>query len=365
MSTKGKFLIIADHRPGRSPSQRFRFEQYLDFLSDHGFEHDFSYLLSEEDDRIFYRPGHIQQKAALVLRSAKKRRSDVKRANEYDFIFIQREAFIGASTWVEKQFARSKAKVIFDFDDAIWKLDISEANKKYGWFKNPQKTFKIFQYADVIIAGNDYLAEKAREYNPNVVIIPTTIDTNYHSPRKTPKPENEPVCIGWTGSHTTVKHFRTAEGVLKRLKEKFGERISFRLIGDPSYQHQELGLKGIPWRKETEIEDLQQIDIGIMPLPDDEWSKGKCGFKGLQYMALEIPTVMSPVGVNTQIVRHMENGLLANNEEEWFSALCTLIEDNDLRKRLGKAGRQTIVEKYSVEANKMAYLELFQKLKQP
>ncbi|HLU85364.1 MAG TPA: glycosyltransferase family 4 protein, partial [Vicingaceae bacterium] len=117
-------------------------------------------------------------------------------------------------------------------------------------------------------------------------------------------------------------------------------------------------IKFVKWNQKTEIEDLSQIDIGIMPLPDDEWAKGKCGFKGLQYMALEIPTIMSPVGVNAEIIKDGENGFLANTDEEWITKIEWLIESEELRKKLGKAGRQTIIERYSIEANKDKYLAL-------
>jgi glycosyltransferase involved in cell wall biosynthesis len=113
------------------------------------------------------------------------------------------------------------------------------------------------------------------------------------------------------------------------------------------------------WDKDTEIEDLNNIDIGIMPLYNNEWEKGKCGFKGLQYMSLEIPTIMSPVGVNTEIIQDGLNGFLAKTEQEWFGKLAKLIENKELRNKLGKAGKQSILEKYSVEANKHKYLDVF------
>jgi glycosyltransferase involved in cell wall biosynthesis len=122
-----------------------------------------------------------------------------------------------------------------------------------------------------------------------------------------------------------------------------------------------LSISGQAWRLDTEIQDLMSFDIGIMPLPDDEWTKGKCGFKGLQYMALEVPTVMSPVGVNTEIIDHGKNGFIANNETEWLAILSQLINDAELRKHIGQEGRKTIVNKYSKSANLNKYLSLFNK----
>ncbi|HWR33725.1 MAG TPA: glycosyltransferase family 4 protein, partial [Chitinophagaceae bacterium] len=166
----------------------------------------------------------------------------------------------------------------------------------------------------------------------------------------------------WSGSITTIQHFTTAIPVLKKIKDKFGDRVSFKIIGDKNYYCTELGTKGDAWIASTEIEDLSQIDIGIMPLPDDEWAKGKCGLKGLQYMALEIPTLMSPVGVNTEIIQNGINGYLPDSENEWVDTLSNLIENKELRERIGKAGRQTVIDKYSVEAWKQKYLDNFNRL---
>jgi glycosyltransferase involved in cell wall biosynthesis len=283
------------------------------------------------------------------------------RKNEYDIIFIYREALMTRSIYFEKQFRKSKAKIVFDFDDAIWHFDISDANKKLGWLKDPSKTAKIISLSDLVIAGNNYLADYARKYSQNVVVIPTTIDTDYHkeailySDRRT-------ICIGWTGSHTTIKHFEFAVPFLKKLKQKYGDKIYFKVIGDSSYKNTELGITGITWNKENEIKELSTFDIGIMPLPDDEWAKGKCGLKGLQYMALEIPCIMSPVGVNCEIISDGINGYLAKNNKEWVEKISLLIENNELRKQIGVHARKTVEEKYSVESQKEKYLNLFKQL---
>jgi len=352
-----RILFIAAHRPDRSPSQRFRFEQYFDFLRANGFECDFSFLLNEREDKTFYSKGKVLAKINVFVDSWKRRQHDVMVASSYDIIFIQREAFMTTAIRFEKIFAKSGAKVIFDFDDAIWKLDISDGNKMFKWLKDPSKTPKIISLSHHVIAGNPYLADYAKQYNQNVTVIPTTIDTNYHL-RKTAYQDKDKICIGWTGSLTTIKHFRLAEGILKKLKNKYGEKIHFKVIGEKSYRNEELGVVGIPWNRKTEITELEDIDIGIMPLEDDEWSKGKCGFKGLQYMAMEIPAVLANVGVNTEIIQHGENGYIAKNDEEWFELLSQLIDSFELRKRLGKAGRKTIEEKYSVESQKGRYLEV-------
>lgn len=355
-----KVLIITAHRKDRAPNQRFRFEQYLDYLRENGFDCHLSYLISADDDKVMYKPGHYFAKAMIGFRSVWKRTTDVLNKNQYDLIFVCREGFLTGTTFFEEQLSKAKAPMIYDFDDAIWHFDVSEANKNIGWMKNPGKTARLISLADLVFAGNQYLADYAKHHNDNVVIVPTTIDTNEYA--QVPFRERDQICIGWSGSITTIRHFGFAIPVLERLKEKYGNRIRFKVIGDGNYVHESLGIKGISWKKETELQELADIDIGIMPLPDDEWSKGKCGLKGLQYMALGIATVMSPVGVNTEIIQDGENGMLAAETDEWVEKLSALIENTALRRKCAENGRKTVVEKYSVDAQKGEYLRYFRML---
>ncbi len=355
-----KILFLSLHRPNRSPSQRFRFEQYLEFLNENGFQYDFSFLLNETDDATFYKKGHFFKKVIIVFKSSIKRIKELNKAKEYDIIFIQRECFMLGSSFFEKRFSKSGAKLVFDFDDSIWLQNVSDANKTFVWLKNAEKTSKIISYAHLIFAGNQYLKEYALRFNKNVEIIPTTIDTQEY--KKVIVPKSNKIIIGWSGSITTIQHFEYSISVLKKLKQKYGNEIEIKVIGDENYVNKELDIKGFAWNKQTELIELSSFDIGIMPLPDDEWAKGKCGLKGLQYMALEIPTIMSPVGVNTEIIQDGINGFLAKDENEWESKLSLLIESKELREKIGRAGRKTVEEKYSVESQKNNYLNLFNTL---
>lgn len=356
-----KILFIAAHRPNRSPSQRYRFEQYFDFLRVNGYECEISNIISESDDKIFYTSGNFFLKISITLKSIFTRLKDIHRANNFDIVFIQREAFMTGSTFFEKKFASSKAKLIFDFDDSIWLLDTSEANKKWEWMKSTKKTGKICSLSNLVFAGNRYLADYAKQFNKNVKIIPTTINTSTFQ-RKGEYENNDKICIGWSGSHTTIKHFEEATPILKRIKKKYGEKVYFKVMGDATYVNEELDIKGIPWSSETEVQVISSFDIGIMPLPDDEWVKGKCGLKGLSYMAMEVPTIMSRVGVNNEIINEGINGFLASDEEEWINKISQLIESFELRKKLGSNARKTVIEDYSVESQKNIYLMHFNEL---
>jgi len=353
-----KILFIAPHRLNRAPSQRFRFEQYLPCLKENGYKCDFSYLVSEKDDKLFYAKGHYFKKFGLFIKYFFRRLNDVRKAGQYDFVFIQREMFFLGPAIFEYLLKLRKVKIIYDFDDSIWLPNVSDANKNLNWLKSFGKISNIISYADVVFAGNAYLKEFALKYNNNVFIIPTTIDTDTY--KRIDRPEKETrICIGWSGSITTIQHFKYAENFLKLIYEKFGDSVLIKVIGDKTYANNDFNVEAKDWIKADELSELSSFDIGIMPLPNDKWANGKCGLKGLQYMALEIPTIMSPVGVNSEIIEHGKNGFLAKHDAEWVDIISTLIENADLRTQIGKNARKTVVEKYSLKAWENTYLEHF------
>ncbi len=354
-----KILFIGLHRPMRSPSQRFRFEQYIDYLSANDFECKQAYLLNAHDDKIFYSQGHYLGKVLILIKSIL---ILIREAffSKYKVVYVQREAFMLGTAFFEKQFAK-RSKLIFDFDDAIWIPAVSTNNQSLSFLKNASKTSQIITVADMVFAGNTYLADYAAQYNNNVKIIPTTLNTDYHKKTKTKAP-NKPICIGWSGSFSTIPHFESAIPILLQLKQKYGDKIYFKVIGDAQFKNEDLNIKGVAWTLDSEIKELEEFDIGIMPLPDDQWTKGKCAFKGLSYMAMGIPTVMSAVGVNAEVVAEGENGFLIHKQEEWITKLSALIENKELREQIGAKGRQTVLERYSVEANKGLYLRYFKEV---
>jgi glycosyltransferase involved in cell wall biosynthesis len=354
-----RVLFVCLHRPDRSPSQRFRFEQYIDYLNKNGYQCTFSWLLNAAEDKYFYSSGKFFYKGLIVLKSIWKRSKEIFSASKYDIVFVQRESFMLGTSFFENQFSK-KTKLIFDFDDSIWMQNVSAANKTFSFLKNADKTKDIISRASIVFAGNKYLADFAIQFNSNVVIVPTTIDTELYKP--VARVAKEKICIGWSGSVTTIEHMETKMQALKAIKEKYGDKVYFKIIGDGRYFSEDLETKGLPWKKESEIGDMSEFDIGIMPLPDTEWAKGKCGLKGLQYMALGIPTIMSPVGVNSEIITDNVNGFLAGSNEEWVEKLSLLIDSFELRQKLGNAGWKTVEEKFSVHGNRDLYLRLFDQL---
>lgn len=353
-----KVLIVCAHRPGRSPSQRYRFEQYIPFLEREGYSFTWSYLLDKEADLIFYSRGKLLQKFTILLRGFFKRLKDLPRAKNFNLVFIQREAFFAGGAFFEKRFHLSGTPVIFDFDDSIWLADTSPGNRAWEWLKKPVKFYQTVSFANKIIAGNEYLANQVRSFNRNVTVIPTTIDTQVHVPLPSLR-DKETLVIGWSGSISTIKHFESLQPVLFRLKEEFGSKLSFKVLGPAGYKNKKLQISSIPWSAEKEVAELNSFDIGIMPLPDDEWSRGKCGLKGLSYMACGVPAVFSAIGVNREIINQGVNGFLANSQEDWYNCLKQLLVDRELRSRVGEAGRRTVEEKYSTLSQQEKYLKVF------
>jgi glycosyltransferase involved in cell wall biosynthesis len=358
-------ILFADlHRANRSGSQRFRYEQYIPYLTQNGFECHHSFLINEADDKAFYAAGHYAHKAWILAKSILIRLQDWWRIQDYDIVFVQREALMLGTAFFEKMYAKN-VPLVFDFDDAIWLDVISEGNKKFSFLKNAAKTNEIIAVAKMIFAGNDYLAQYAKQFNDNVKIIPTTVDTDKFLPKTTVNEANGKkgvVEIGWTGSFSTIEHLRFRIEALYRIKEKYKDKVVFKVIGDKNFRDTQLQVQGLAWQAATEVQDLSTIDIGIMPLPDNQWTRGKCGFKGLTYMSLAIPAVMSPVGVNTSIIQEAQNGYLADTTEEWVEKLSLLIENPDLRQQIGQAGRQTVQNHYSITSQKDNYLLHFQSL---
>jgi glycosyltransferase involved in cell wall biosynthesis len=354
-----RMLYLAQWSPDRSPSQRYRVEPFLDYWTAHGLETSYEWAIDSADQRAFY-GRKLPAKAAVAMKAAIRRGTRLAfrlARSAPDVVLIQRQAFFLGGPWAE-WIASRRAPLLFDFDDAIWLPEISRGNRRFASLKNVEKIPTILRMASTVIAGNSYLADWARPHNPNVLVIPTCVDTDRYVPRATARAPNAPVVIGWSGSPSTIVHFARALPVLARIKNKYGSRVRFKVVGDPEFRDHRLGIQGEAWSSDIEVAALQAMDIGIMPLPNDEWSRGKCGLKALTYMATGLPTLSSPVGVNTDIVSNGVNGYLPESDDEWVERLGQLIEDEGLRTRLGDAGRSTVVEHYSVRRWRQPLLEI-------
>jgi len=351
-----KILFLAPYPIGEAPSQRFRFEQYFDTLVSQGFTYEFKSFWNDRSWEILYKKGHIVKKIFGLIMGYAGTLKCLFHLSSFDLIFIHREVTPLGPPFIEWLICKIlKKQLVYDFDDAIWlQSQISIAPDPLSMLKWRQKVGAICKWSYKISCGNPYLSDFARLYHSNVVLNPTTIDTDYHKPKHL---QNNPPILGWTGSHSTMPFLETLIPLLKKLRADHD--FIFRVISDVAPTFELPGLQFVEWKKEQEIEVLNSIDIGIMPLPDSPWSKGKCGFKILQYMALEKATVASAVGVNIEIIDHGHNGLLCSNESDWLICLEQLLSDQELRTRLGKNGRTLVKQKYSVTSNRSNFLKLF------
>jgi glycosyltransferase involved in cell wall biosynthesis len=351
-----RVLALVQGPYNTSPSQRYRIEQWEPLLRERGVDITFASFEDEDLHALLYKPGMVGKKLQLVARGLGRRLSLVRKVKDFDLVYILREAALVGPPVFERLIAQSGVPVVFDFDDAIFVSYRSPSNGYLSYLKFASKTKTICRIASHVMAGNSYLAGYARLVNDRVTIIPSTIDTKkYRVPER--KEKSRPVVIGWTGSYSTVQHLDTLRGALKRLAEK--ESFRLRVIGTPSYECPPVDVEARSWRAETETEDLRDVDIGVMPLPEDRWSKGKCGMKALQFMAMGIPTICSPVGVNTDIIQDDQNGFIATTEDEWVEKLTRLLRSAELRQRLGHAGRVTVEENYSAITQTPRVYEVF------
>lgn len=330
-------------------STRQRFVQYRPALEKAGFELEISPLLSNRhvqgiaDGR---RGNPLSIGASYLSRVG----TLMQGARDAGALWVHCELFPYLPAMFERLAFRPGTPVVFDYDDAIFHMYDSILLLR-------EKLRPLIAGASVVSAGNEYLAEYARRWNANVHVVPTVVDTKQYVP--SPGQNGGPPVIGWIGSPSTWAYVRPVVPVLKQLCA--AGRAQFLAVGggiDAEFDKFS-GMTCRDWEEGREIADVQSMDIGIMPLPDEPWARGKCGYKLIQYMACGLPVVASPVGVNSSIVREGESGLLATSSDEWLSALTELVDDPRMRESFGSKGRERAVNDYSLASQEPRVVGLF------
>lgn len=337
------------------PASRFRFIQFIPYLKKAGWEVKHR---PNWPDRQWSSPLHsrlargVHYRAGRVLMKAN-RLKDALESRKYDVVFANRD-FAGEGPILQRFFRPLARRCIFDFDDAIF---VGPNEKLVRW---------MCANARWVTPGNEYLADYARQHTKRVTVIPTVIDTESYIPRLYSNFERPSlVRVGWSGSDQSIKQTLVPYlGLLSKLQAKVDFELVVITNTKPNLPVKDLRWSFIPWSQHQEPFLGSKFDIGIMPLLDDEFQKGKCGLKLLQYMAAALPTVASPVGVNKSIVRHGVTGMVAAREEEWHRALELLIRDSRVRARMGRAGRQICEQEYSVNRWLPVLISIFNTIRQ-
>ena len=342
---------------GVAPSQRFRVELFLPLLEKNNYRYELKTFLDQAAWDVLYQKGRPFMKAWGTLKGFFRRTAHLFQSLNSDYVFLHREAApVGPPVFewlLAKVFRR---KIIYEFDDAIW----IPGGEKIGFLKKSLKaTWKvkhICKWSYKVVGGNDFLCDYARKYNDNVILIPTVVDTDNGHHMLRDQNDNGKVVVGWTGTHTTLHNLEEIEQLLPELKKEIDFEILIISNKPPDWKFDYTFKK---WEAATEQEDLLRMHIGVMPLKKGPWFEGKCGFKLIQYLSCGIPAVASPVGVNPKIVRHGEDGYIANDAAEWKRYLTQLIKDKQLRANMAVKGRAHMVNEYSLQSVSQKFLDLF------
>ena len=343
-SHRPKVLVLTRYALNGA-SSRYRFFQYLPSLESAGLDFEVRPLFDETYLVDRYQSG--RGRVLHILWAIIRRLFILLSVRRFDIVMVEKEVLPFFFALPERWLGWLGVPYVVDYDDALFH---QYDRHKSLWVRSllSRKIARVMDGADLVTVGNDYLADYARGVGAKrVEIIPTVIDLGFYpcvSPIASPNPV---FTIGWIGSPSTAKYLQAIAPALARVCK--GGRARVQLIGSGPIELPGVPVELLEWSDDTEVGFLQHFDVGIMPLPDEPWERGKCGFKLIQYMASSLPVVASPVGVNSDIVEPNVNGFLACTVEEWTLALLAILDDVDLRHRMGQLGRKKVEEHYALQ----------------
>lgn len=309
--------------------------------------------------KIIYKKGRYLTKIIFTLSGYMHRCLDLFRIPFYDVVYVHLWVTPFGPPLFERLVRLLSRRLVYDIDDMIY-LDTtkSKANPLISDLKGKNKPIYLFKKSDAVLTSTPAIEEFASTLTNKVVQIPITIDTDLYSPKKKYITDTK-LIIGWTGSLSTSPYLHLLDAVLQQLTKEYD--FLLLVMGDPDFRLDGVDVKAIPWQAEYEVDVIRSFDIGLYPLPEEQWVHGKGGGKALQYMSLGVPTVATAIGANFKIITNEANGFLVNTDEEWKTILSRLMVDAGLRESIGQKAVETVKEKFSVLANKEKYLSLLQK----
>jgi glycosyltransferase involved in cell wall biosynthesis len=350
--------------PIEAASTRYRVAQFIQPLAEQGITLTVHPFLDSRLLASLYKRAEWPRSALGLMRAALRRTGAVWRAHQADVLFVQREAMMFGPPLVEWLAMRvGRCPMVLDLDDATYVSYLSPTYGRWGsalkWFG---KTNDLIRWAKIVTCGNRAIAEYVTAQGKQATIIPTVVDTERFRPRVEliADPNAEPVpVIGWVGTHSTYQYLASIFPALQRLAEEHSFRLKVIGSGREEIAIPGVEVENLAWNLEREIADFQSFDIGLYPILEDDWSVGKSGFKSVQYMAVGVPFVTTPVGACAEIGTPNVTHLFATNEDEWVAALAQLLSNERLRRRMGTAGRQHAVEHYTVAAQAAKLADVF------
>ena len=280
---------------------------------------------------------------SLYPRSFKENIQFFKNLPQYDIVFLQRKRFNQPRLGLLRKRAK---RIVYDFDDSV--MYRNSKSKDPVSSTRRRRFVQMIKNSDFVIAGNEFLKNEVVPFNPNVEVIPSTIDQERYE-LKTYPVRQERVSLGWIGDHGSIHYLEKMKPIFERVGERYSH-VDLKIVCDTFFDCDRIKVIKKSWRSEEEVADLQSFDIGVMPLMDDPWSWGKCGLKIIQYQGVGVPVVCTPVGVNRDLVEDGANGFYAMTPVEWEEKLSLLIENPQLREQMGREGRKRVLEKYTYQA---------------
>jgi glycosyltransferase involved in cell wall biosynthesis len=350
-------VLFLTRYPYEGASSRYRVYQYVAHLEALGVRCDLQSFMDTQMYRRYFTHGAVLHKAWLMCKAIVQRLKVLLRFRDYDIIYMQRELFPLAPPLVERYMKKRGAVLFFDYDDALFINKPSRFTPVATYLRSPDKTLELFGLVDCVVAGNDWLRDKALSHGAHAVTLEVAEDTDriaMHA-RHT---NDKPVTIGWLGSTTTVKYLRVIEPVLKRIAAANPD-VSFELMGGGDFHMEGVPWQASAWSLQDELAALSRFDIGLMPLPDEDWAQGKSGGKARTYMAAGVVPVCTAIGYNRQLITHGRTGYLCNTEEEWFASLTMLINDPGLRQSIAEQARADVEQRFAPAHQALKMRELF------
>lgn len=358
---KKKIYVICPFPQGEAAGQRLKYEQYFKDWEKTGFEITVSCFMDSSLWNIVYKKGNFFAKTLGVIRGLHRRFIDLFRVHNYDIVYVFMWGTPLGSSLYERVLRFLSKSLIYDIEDNVMKQQVNSLNPITRLLRGNGKTKFLLKTADHVITSSPFLNDYALGLNSKkaATYISSSIDVSRFVPSNNYLNTKLPV-LGWTGTFSSKEYLDLISPSLLKLAKKANFKL--RVIGNFDYTLAGIETETIQWTKEHEVRDLQGIDIGLYPLPQNEWVLGKSGLKALQYMAFGLPTVATNIGTTPRIIQDMDNGILVSSEDEWVDSLERLINDPSLRKKLGEKARQTVVNKYSTNVISSQYLNILDSL---